>query len=157
MSVENLNTSCGEIYDLFVMEDNVDHGTRSQIPEIQRQLRATSGIDSGVRTLPRRLLQGLADNEFGVAILVGTDRVDVVTHVGCRGQAESIKALLRRVAVEGRPAIAADSNVPLKVVLSNRVGGTGVRVEEASNPLVSTIPKATVNGTEPCEATGDRK
>ena len=98
--VQNFHASGGEISDLLAVENNVDHRGVPKILEIQSELRARSSVDPRVRRLPRSLLQSLSNNELVVQVLVRKEAVHVVAKMGLRRLAETVEALLVRIAVE---------------------------------------------------------
>ncbi len=65
-----------------------------KVSEVQSELRAAPGVNSGVVALSRGFFERSTDDEFCVSVLVWLSSEQVTAHVCPRGQPESVKALL---------------------------------------------------------------
>ncbi len=63
-SVEDFGARRGQIQDLLVVHNDVDHCSAPKILEIKRKLGTAASVDSGVGALSRSLFERLADDEF---------------------------------------------------------------------------------------------
>ena len=130
--IEHLNARGGQVNDLLVVKDDVDHRSSPQVSEIQSQLGAAPGVNPCVVALSRGSFERLADDEFRVAIVIWGNREQVTAHMGRRGQSESVQALLGRITIKRRPPLTADCEIPLQVVIRNRVRASCVRGDKTS-------------------------
>ena len=127
------------------MHDHVDHVTSPKVLKVKRKLGTAAGVDSGVGALSRSLFERLTDDEFVRSVVLTRDAKDVFAQV-CRGrQAEAVGGLLNAFAVETRPSVGANRNVPFNDVFNTGIRFASYWAEEAVYPLVCSIPKSNIN------------
>ncbi len=100
------------------MHDHVDHGTSPKVLKVKRKLGNAASVDSGVGALSRSIFERLTDDEFVRSVVLVRDAEDVIAQI-CRGrQAEAVGGLLNALAVETRPSVGANRNVPFNDVFN---------------------------------------